>query len=381
MKNCVNCLVPEKLGGAFDGLGICGLCREHAVKDTTREEIERRSFETDLEETLKNCRGPGAYDCLVGLSGGKDSCYLLYKVAVEYKLRVLAFTVNINIPDVAWENIRRTVKKLDVPHLVFTPPWAFYRKMFGYLLRNQGEGGAVRTVCYLCAPLTESYSLKAAMNERIPLVLAGYSPGQPERARMLYEFPGEMISSADWTPRELKESGVFPEAELAGYWNPLKYTAGTAFPRFLAPFHAWRYSQGDVMKAVVDLGLIQNSRHASPVHSNCPVNWLLMYSDLKNLGYNSYAGEFARLIREGKASRRYWRVMQPLVNWMIRNKMFLGRNVSRSLEWLDLDESELKITRPAVSCRPAVVAEGRGECESCRGNLGELREEACLESA
>ena len=56
------------------------------------------------------------------------------------------------------------------------------------------------------------------------------------------------------------------------------------------------------MKKVVQLGLVSNSRHASPVHSNCPLNWLLMYSDLQNLHYNPYAPEFSTLIREGKAS-------------------------------------------------------------------------------
>ena len=55
------------------------------------------------------------------------------------------------------------------------------------------------------------------------------------------------------------------------------------------------------MKKVVELGLVASSKHASPVYSNYPINWLLMYSDLKNLGYNPYAPEFATLIREGKA--------------------------------------------------------------------------------
>jgi hypothetical protein len=97
----------------------------------------------------------------------------------------------------------------------------------------------------------------------------------------------------------------------------------------------------------VALGLIANGKHANPIHSNCPVNWLLMYSDLRNLGYNPYAPEFSKLIREGKASRKYWRVMAPMVNFMIRKKILLGRNVTTSLRWLDLQPEELRITRSA----------------------------------
>ena len=37
------------------------------------------------------------------------------------------------------------------------------------------------------------------------------------------------------------------------------------------------------MKKVVELGLIANSKYASPIYSNYPINWLLMYSDLKIL--------------------------------------------------------------------------------------------------
>src|SRR6202035_3952055 len=127
------------------------------------------------------------------------------------------------------------------------------------------------------------------------------------------------------------------------------YPPGTCFPRYLAPFHAWPYNQSEVMKKVVELGLITDSRHASPVHSNCPLNWLLMYSDLKHLHYNPYVPEFSTLIREGKASRAQWRIQMPVVNAMIRTQTVMGRNVKTSLEWLGLKVEDLKITRPAPS--------------------------------
>ena len=38
----------------------------------------------------------------LNLSGGKDSCYLLYKLKREYGLNVAAFTADMNVPDAAW---------------------------------------------------------------------------------------------------------------------------------------------------------------------------------------------------------------------------------------------------------------------------------------
>lgn len=348
-RACVNCLLPKLVPGVeLDGRGLCGHCRTLGADYATTEEQLRQQREADLEAALAACRGQGEYDCLVNLSGGKDSCYLLHKITREYGLKALAFTVDVQLTEIAWRNIRRTVARLDVPHVTFRPPVEFYRKLFRYLLTHQEERGAVRSVCYVCASLCEGYALRLAMEKRIPLILAGYSPGQPEPDRMVYEFSRETIGEQDWTPPELRASGLFDAAELEQFWNPRRYPAGTRFPRFLAPFHAWPYSQSDTMRAVVELGLAANRRHANPVYSNCPVNWLLMYSDLRQLGYNPYSPEFSRLIREGKASRWYWRLMTPVVNGMIRHRVFLGRNVTKSLEWLGLRPEELRITRRAA---------------------------------
>ena len=76
------------------------------------------------------------------------------------------------------------------------------------------------------------------------------------------------------TPPILRESGLFSEQELALFWNPRRYPASSCrvSPRFTPDVQPGRDDA-----AGRELGLIVNSRHASPVHSNCPVNWLLMY--------------------------------------------------------------------------------------------------------
>ncbi|MBS0551134.1 MAG: hypothetical protein JSS47_01210, partial [Proteobacteria bacterium] len=83
--------------------------------------------------------------------------------------------------------------------------------------------------------------------------------------------------------------------------------------------------------------------------------WLMMYSDLRHFGYNPYTPEFSALIREGKASLGYWKVMTPLVNFMIRNKLGMGREVKRSMEWLGLGEADLRITLPKGAYDPPML--------------------------
>lgn len=354
MAKCRHCLIPDAVPGiTISADGICNLCQEDSGQtDFAAEEAARRDREANLEQALADCRGRAEYDCVVPLSGGKDSIYLLYRLKEDYGLKVLAFTVDVNIPLLAWENIRRALAKLNIDHVTYSPPRTYYEKLFRYLLRNQEERGAVYTVSYVYAPLFEGEAIKLAMEKGIPLVLAGYSPGQPEPERMLYEFSRKLIGETDWTPPELQRSGEFSEAELSRFFNPLRFPAGTQFPRYLAPFHAWPYNQEEIMRKVVDLGLVASSKHANPIHSNYPINWLLMYSDLKTFGYNPYIPEFAALIRRGKASRNYWRVMIPVVNFMILKHLGLGREVTRSLQWLGLRPEDLRITKPRGAYDP-----------------------------
>jgi tRNA(Ile)-lysidine synthase TilS/MesJ len=347
-QSCKQCLMPAAAPEAqIDASGLCQFCRADPRAAEERAEGQRRVYEQDLEQAIAQARARRGTAGVVCLSGGKDSILLLYKLKVELGLDVVAFTTDMNIPDIAWDNMRRTMDRLRVEHVVHKPDQAFYDKMYRFLLQNQEERGAVRTVCYVCAPIFEADALRYATERGIPFVFAGYSPGQPAPERMTYEFPLAAVAETDWTPRSMRESGLFDERELAHFWNPKRYPAGTAFPRYIAPFHAWPYSQEEAIKKVVALGLVSSPKNASPIHSNCPLNWLLMYSDLKNLGYNPYAPEFAGLVRSGKANRTYWRIAQPIVNFMIRHQVMLGREVKRSFARLGLKPDQLKINRPA----------------------------------
>jgi len=347
MKECKLCLLPENVPGSdINSSGVCGYCRTYKDIDHSIQEDARKEREEDLNKAIEACRGVGEYDCLVPLSGGKDSLQLLYKLKVEYKLKVLAYTTNVNIPEIAWDNIRRALRKLDIDHLSYTPANNFYTKMFNYLLQNQEERGATYTISYVYAPLFEGDAIKLAIKMGIPLILAGYSPGQPEPERMMYEFSRKLITETNWTPPGLTSSGVLNENELLQFFNPHTYPTGTVFPRYLAPFHAWKYNQEEVMANVVKAGLVKKTKYANPIYSNYPINWLLMYSDLKHFGYNPYHPEFSALIREGKASRAEWRMMVPIVNCMIRNKVLLGKDVTKSMNWLGLSDEDLKINKP-----------------------------------
>src|SRR5690606_8609575 len=78
----------------------------------------------DLRTRLESSRGrrQGDHDCLMLLSGGKDSTYALYRL-VEMGFDVLAFTLdNGFISEEAKANIRRVTEALDVEHVFGRTP-------------------------------------------------------------------------------------------------------------------------------------------------------------------------------------------------------------------------------------------------------------------
>ncbi len=71
----------------------------------------KKSFKKRLEkikETARINRSP--YDCIMGLSGGKDSTYVIYQLKRKYNLRVLAFTLyNGFHTDFLEENVKNAI--------------------------------------------------------------------------------------------------------------------------------------------------------------------------------------------------------------------------------------------------------------------------------
>lgn len=345
MGRCINCLLPSCAPNAkINTNGICSWCRGDIVDPT----FDRRPLIDDLESTLRSLKRTlhaRTFDCLVPFSGGKDSIYLLHKLVVEYGLRVIALTVDINTPATAWSNINRTIAKLGLHHHIWKPPEPLIRRLFSFALANQEPRGAVYTASHVYAPIFESEAIRFASRHNIPLILAGYSPGQPEPERMLYEFPRCHIAQYDWTPPCLRSSSVIFNHEIELYWNGHNAKPETAIPRYLAPLHAWDYDQDQVCKHVYCNGYVAKQWHSSPILSNQDINWLMMYSDLINLGYNPYAPEFCSLIRKGLANKNYWRIAAPMVDTMILRRIALGRNVTKCLRWLGLNPNQLRISK------------------------------------
>lgn len=118
LLRCSSCVLPRNTTAIpFDESGTCSLCNAAKAHEPIPASSPRA--EGDLEDLLEKIRARGRgrpYDCLVGLSGGRDSTYLLWLLVTKHKLRCLAAYYRTPFtPDAIDGNVRRLVSRLEVP--------------------------------------------------------------------------------------------------------------------------------------------------------------------------------------------------------------------------------------------------------------------------
>lgn len=117
VRVCTRCIYDERVDAiSFDADGVCSYCRQVerlTAEYGTGQDAGRRRFEEIVEQIKQAGRGK-RYDCVVGVSGGTDSSYMLY-MAKQWGLRPLAVHYdNTWNTAIATQNIRKVLGKLEV---------------------------------------------------------------------------------------------------------------------------------------------------------------------------------------------------------------------------------------------------------------------------
>lgn len=116
----------------FDSNGVCMRCNEYKnriLPQWNYGEGHEEELNTLLAEIKRKGQGK-QYDCILGLSGGLDSSYMLHLAVKEWGLRPFVFHIDAgwNLP-VAEENIKRLTEKLGVELHVEKMNWDEMREM------------------------------------------------------------------------------------------------------------------------------------------------------------------------------------------------------------------------------------------------------------
>lgn len=178
---CIRCGVSSRAPETtLDEGGLCNLC-EGFEKYESRAAAYFREME-DLEAIANQIKQGTAphYDCMMLLSGGKDSTYALARL-VDLGLNVLAFTLdNGFISESAKMNIVRVCKALKVDQR-FGSTSAMNAIFVDSLNRYSN-------VCNGCFKTIYTLSMKLADELDIPIIVTGLSRGQFFETRLTAEL-------------------------------------------------------------------------------------------------------------------------------------------------------------------------------------------------
>ena len=182
LQYCQRCCLPETTEGiTFDEMGICQACQSSEQKIHINW-VER---EKQLRELLEEYRAKAGtnYDCIVPISGGKDSMFQLHVLVKVYGMKVLAVTFSHNwYSETGRYNLENALEQFGVDHIMFTPG----RNVINKLARKSLV--AIGDSCWHCHAGVGAFPLQVAVRFNIPLLIWGESIAE-ESGRASYFDP------------------------------------------------------------------------------------------------------------------------------------------------------------------------------------------------
>ena len=130
MKICKRCIMDETANNFFlDEHGFCNYCNEFYAKNIISN-TDNSKIQINFQNLINKIKkSKNKYDCVVGISGGVDSSWVLVN-AIKLGLKPLAVHMdNSWNSELAQNNIENLVKKLDVDLYTYVIDWNEYREM------------------------------------------------------------------------------------------------------------------------------------------------------------------------------------------------------------------------------------------------------------
>lgn len=169
IRYCTRCCMPETQEGiVFDEMGICQACQSSEQKihiDWVQREKQLRKI---LEEA--KAKAGNNYDCILPISGGKDSTFQMHVLVNIYKMKPLAVTFSHNwFSETGWYNLQNSLQQFKLDHIMFTPN----RDLVNRLAKRSIDG--IGDACWHCHAGVGAFPLHIAAKFKIPLLVWGES--------------------------------------------------------------------------------------------------------------------------------------------------------------------------------------------------------------
>ena len=318
-QRCSACITTAT-AGKLDADGLCQECKGYQRQ-------EKLLGEEALAQELASLPRPGRYDCVVPLSGGKDSMYILYYLVRKLGLRPVAvnFDGGYQVP-IARQNCIEACRILKTPLYLMKVQRSVRRAILRAALRMSVADGNAWLTCGDCESMLRLSAIRIARKHHVPFVMWGSSPLESTNAAVVRYGKSRMKSIAKRLVRAVTSREKLPrllnitphllrmallqmcQKHLMGApWSsvvrPFKITPFTTeAPRFV---FFYDYVSWDSIAHVDVLKRELNWRHP-PDHDirfDCQLHAFGNFERLRYYGITGDGLALCRYIREGKISR------------------------------------------------------------------------------
>lgn len=317
MELCRRCIMPAgSVGAALDEDGICRYCKEHQPITYHGEEA--------LIRILDSVRGQAnRYDCMVNISGGRDSAYTLLAMVRDYGMKVLAVNYANPFTDPqARKNIENMVRILGIDFVQFKLKNNIHeRALKNNILAwfKHPTPAMVPAICIGCKIIWPSM-LKIARRHRIRCIVNG---GNPYEYTSFKKALLGVSQDADLKVTYLKNiRGLMSEAlknvsylkpdllptTIKGFLFSNPYAPGSRILggniKYIDFFHYVPWDEQTVLariQAELDWDYPRNLH--STWRFDCQIAHLKDYMYLQILGATEKDDFYSRMIREGQMPR------------------------------------------------------------------------------
>ncbi len=192
LQYCRRCVMPHtKPDLHIDEQGICNACRSYEQ----RQQIDWADRERQFLQVVEKYRQRGAnWDCIVPVSGGKDSTYQVLRI-LQHGLNPLCVTATTcDLSEIGRANIEN-LRRLGVDHVAFSPNPTIRAKLNRIGLTQVGDISWPEHVGIFTIPV------RAAVQYGVPLIVWG------ENSQHEYGGPAAAAENNTLNRRWLEEFG------------------------------------------------------------------------------------------------------------------------------------------------------------------------------
>jgi N-acetyl sugar amidotransferase len=377
---CKKCVMPStKPDLSFDEDGVCNACRNFETREQIDWDDRRQQFLQLVERyRVKNSSN---WDCIVPVSGGKDSTYQVIKV-LQFGLNPLCVTsTTCDLSVIGRKNIEN-IKSLGVDYVEFSPNKPVRAKLNKIGLTQIGDISWPEHVGIFTIPV------RAAVQYKVPLIIWGENSqneyGGPAAAgenhvltrRWLEEFGGllglrvsdivglegitknQLIPYTYPTDKELDEVGV--TGLFLGYYLPWDGYSNA----LLAQAHGFLSLSATVEGSIVNYENLDN--HQTGIHD---------YFKFIKFGFGRATDIACLHVRRGRISREEALEIVKQHDGKFP-RTYLDKPVKDILAPLDITEEEFEIICDRFTNKKLFQTDARGNLIKDKfGNLKKINDD------